>query len=59
MKVWGTAGRHLERSWGHLEGSWNLEWTGTVAWDRGNSRKRAPEGSGTPAGRLETTKTAF
>ena len=43
MKVSGTAERHLERSWRHLEGFWNLEWAGTVERVGPWSRVRALE----------------
>ena len=53
MKVSGTAERHLERSWRHLEGFWNLEWAGTVERVGPWSRVRALEEAKALDGRAE------
>ena len=53
MKVSGTAERHLERSWRHLEGFWNLEWAGTVERVGPWSRVRALEEATALDGRAE------
>ena len=53
MKVSGTAERHLERSWRHLEGFWNLEWAGTVERVGPWSRVRALEEAKALDGRVE------